>query len=36
VGIFRTLLKEIGDSDAVISALSPVGDGLLQVTRVAE
>ncbi len=30
---FRTLLKEIGDSDAVISALSPVGDGLLHITK---
>jgi len=30
---FRTLLKEIGDSDAVISSLSPIGDGLLQVTK---
>jgi predicted O-methyltransferase YrrM len=32
---FRTLLKEIGDSEAVISALSPVGDGLLHITRLA-
>lgn len=30
---FRTLLKEIGGSDAVISALSPVGDGLLHITK---
>jgi len=30
---FRTLLAEIGGSDAVISALSPVGDGLLQITK---
>jgi predicted O-methyltransferase YrrM len=30
---FRTLLKEIASSDAVISALSPVGDGLLQLTK---
>ncbi len=29
---FRTLLREIAGSDAVISALSPVGDGLLQLT----
>jgi predicted O-methyltransferase YrrM len=36
VAVFRTLLGEIADSDAVISALSPVGDGLLQITRVAE
>ncbi len=32
---FRTLLKEIGGSDAVISALSPVGDGLLHITKIA-
>lgn len=31
---FRTLLKEISGSDAVISALSPVGDGLLQITKI--
>ncbi|MHB1171361.1 MAG: O-methyltransferase [Lacisediminihabitans sp.] len=31
---FRTLLREIAGSDAVISALSPVGDGLLQLTKV--
>lgn len=31
---YRTLLKEIAGSSAVISALSPVGDGLLQlITR---
>ena len=30
---FRTLLNEIGSSKAVISALSPVGDGLLQITK---
>lgn len=29
---FRTLLREIAGSDAVISALSPAGDGLLQLT----
>ena len=29
---YRTLVKEIAGSDAVISALSPVGDGLLQLT----
>ena len=29
---YRTLLREIAGSDAVISALSPVGDGLLQLT----
>ncbi len=33
VNAFRTLLKEIAGSDAVISALSPVGDGLLQLTK---
>ncbi|WP_120337632.1 O-methyltransferase [Cryobacterium soli] len=30
---FRTLLNEIAGSKAVISALSPVGDGLLQITK---
>jgi predicted O-methyltransferase YrrM len=30
---FRSLLKEISASDAVISSLSPVGDGLLQLTK---
>ena len=30
---FRTLLTEIAGSRAVISALSPVGDGLLQITK---
>jgi predicted O-methyltransferase YrrM len=30
---FRTLLSEIAASNAVISALSPVGDGLLQITK---
>jgi len=30
---FRTLLNEIASSKAVISALSPVGDGLLQITK---
>lgn len=33
---YRALLREIAGSDAVISALSPVGDGLLQVTKVAD
>lgn len=33
---FRSLLREIADSDAVISALSPVGDGLLQLTKLAD
>ncbi|MBG6057322.1 O-methyltransferase [Cryobacterium sp. PH31-AA6] len=31
---FRTLLAEIAGSTAVISALSPVGDGLLQITKI--
>ena len=31
---FRSLLKEIASSDAVLSSISPVGDGLLQLTRV--
>lgn len=31
---YRSLLREIAASEAVISALSPVGDGLLQLTRV--
>lgn len=30
---FRLLLAEIAESHAVISALSPVGDGLLQLTK---
>jgi predicted O-methyltransferase YrrM len=36
VTIFRTLLAEISKSEAVISALSPVGDGLLQITKIAD
>nr|WP_243848615.1 O-methyltransferase [Lysinibacter cavernae] len=31
---YRTLLTELASSDAVVTALSPAGDGLLQVTRV--
>ena len=31
---YRSLLREIAGSEAVISALSPVGDGLLQLTKV--
>ncbi|PJJ62265.1 O-methyltransferase [Compostimonas suwonensis] len=31
---YRTLLSEIASSSAVISALSPVGDGLLQMTKI--
>jgi predicted O-methyltransferase YrrM len=30
---FRTLVQEIASSSAVVSALSPVGDGLLQITK---
>lgn len=30
---FRTLVQEIASSRAVVSALSPVGDGLLQITK---
>jgi predicted O-methyltransferase YrrM len=30
---FRSLLAEVAESSAVISALSPVGDGLLQLTK---
>jgi predicted O-methyltransferase YrrM len=33
---FRLLLKEIAKSDAVISALSTAGDGLLLLTKIAE
>ncbi|HEY0258828.1 MAG TPA: class I SAM-dependent methyltransferase [Lacisediminihabitans sp.] len=33
---FRSLLKEVAASDAVISSLSPVGDGLLLLTKIAE
>ena len=32
---FRAVLNEITASDAVLAALSPVGDGLLQVTKLA-
>ncbi|TBN57335.1 methyltransferase [Glaciihabitans arcticus] len=32
----RTLLQEIAASDAVISALSPVGDGLLHLVKIAD
>ncbi len=31
---YRSLLKEISDSAAVISSLSPAGDGLLMLTRI--
>jgi predicted O-methyltransferase YrrM len=33
---FRLLLKEIAESDAVISALSAAGDGLLQLTKLVD
>lgn len=33
---FRLLLKEIAASDAVISALSTAGDGLLQLTKISD
>jgi len=33
---FRTLLREVAESSAVISSLSPVGDGLLQLTKIAD
>jgi predicted O-methyltransferase YrrM len=33
---FRTLVTEIAASVAVVSALSPVGDGLLQITKLGE
>jgi predicted O-methyltransferase YrrM len=36
VANFRSILREVAESPAVISALSPVGDGLLQLTKVAE
>ncbi|MCS5715241.1 class I SAM-dependent methyltransferase [Herbiconiux sp. CPCC 205716] len=36
VGDFRTLIAELSASEAVLVALSPAGDGLLQVTKVVE
>ncbi|WP_308465384.1 O-methyltransferase [Rathayibacter soli] len=33
---FRTLVTEIAASGAVVSALSPVGDGLLQITKLSD
>lgn len=33
---YRALLREIAGSDAVVSALSPVSDGLLQLTKVVD
>ena len=34
VADFRTLIGELSQSNSVITALSPIGDGLLQVTKV--
>lgn len=34
-GAFRTVLNEVSSSNAVVVALSPAGDGLLQITKVA-
>ncbi|RFA19979.1 O-methyltransferase [Subtercola boreus] len=34
VADFRSLLSELSQSNAVIAALSPVGDGLLQISKV--
>ena len=36
VSNFRTILREVAESSAVISSLSPVGDGLLQLTKIAD
>jgi predicted O-methyltransferase YrrM len=36
VGIFRTLLDTVASSAAVVSSLSPVGDGLLTLTKISE
>lgn len=36
VANFRLLLREIAKSEAVLSALSPAGDGLLQLTRISD
>ncbi len=36
VADFRLLLSEIARSDAVLSALSPAGDGLLQLTKISD
>jgi predicted O-methyltransferase YrrM len=36
VSDYRTLLQEIAGSTAVLSALSPVGDGLLQLTKLSD
>ncbi len=34
VGDFRTLISELSSSEAVLVALSPAGDGLLQITKI--
>ncbi|RFA14039.1 methyltransferase [Subtercola boreus] len=34
VADFRSLISELSQSSAVITALSPIGDGLLQITKV--
>ncbi|MFB2556600.1 O-methyltransferase [Herbiconiux liangxiaofengii] len=36
VGDFRSLISELSGSEAVLVALSPAGDGLLQVTKIVE
>jgi predicted O-methyltransferase YrrM len=36
VATLRTLLEIVGDSEAVISTLSPVGDGLLQLVKISD
>lgn len=36
VADFRALLRTISESDAVVSALSPVGDGLLQLVKLSD
>ena len=36
VSDFRTLIGELSKSNAVLMALSPVGDGLLQITKVGD
>ncbi len=36
VSSFRTLLEIVATSEAVLSSLSPIGDGLLQLTKIAD
>lgn len=36
VTVFRTLLNTAAESTAVISSLSPIGDGLLQLTKISD